>query len=70
MDVWIVDAINLKSKKGSTVGVVFDKAIAEMISQHSNEKVIYAYHHESIYGRLFACDKDSWVGRQVEKGGT
>ena len=70
MDVWIVDAINLKNKKASTVGVIFDKAIADMITEQSNEEVVYAYHRESIRGKLFACDKDSWMGRQSEKGAT
>lgn len=70
MDVWIVNAIYPTVKKRHVVGVVFDKSIAQMMSQQSNEEVIYVYHHETVCGKLFACDKDSWMGRQVTKGDT
>lgn len=70
MYVWKVDAIYPNIKKISTVGVVFDKEIAKLLSKQSNEEVIYVYHREAVCGKLFACDKNSWIGRQSTKGDT
>ncbi len=70
MDVWIVDALDTRTKNSTKVGVVFDETIAKLISQQSNDEIVYTYRHEFVCGKLYAIDKDSWMGRQVKKGDT
>lgn len=70
MDVWIVEALDTKTRNTARVGVVFDEAIAKMISQQSNDEIVYTYYHRFVCGKLYAIDEDSWMGRQVAKGGT